>query len=176
MAKKRRSQKKNSVMMISGFLLVLLVSFAFFSSMLSKKKIVTGEKTNYSPTFEIEGELTIINDNNEIVKIDIEIADTDDQRNQGLMYRKYMKNNQGMFFIFSDSKERSFWMKNTYISLDIIFIDENFKIVSIARDTEPYSVNQINSYGKTKYVLELNSGFCEKNKININNFVVYNKN
>src|SRR3989344_2335385 len=68
---------------------------------------------------------------------EVEIADTSLERAQGLMFRAELKEYQGMLFIFPISEKHSFWMKNTFIPLDIIWIDENFEIVYIYENAQP---------------------------------------
>jgi len=86
--------------------------------------------------FKKEGELLFLDSlNNKKIKIDIEIADNDYDRQLGLMFRKHMEENQGMLFIFPAEEMQSFWMRNTDISLDMIFVNAGQKIVTIQRDT-----------------------------------------
>jgi len=102
------------------------------------------------------------------VKIDIEIAQTDYTRQQGLMFRKEMGKNQGMLFVFDEEKPRSFWMKNTYLALDIIFLDKDMKVVSIVEGMEPCKETECPTYESkvpTMYALEVNSGFVKENNI-----------
>ncbi|PSL44933.1 hypothetical protein CLV51_105306 [Chitinophaga niastensis] len=106
-------------------------------------------------------------------KIDIQLAQTDQQREDGLMYRKSMTDEQGMLFIFNDMEERSFWMKNTYISLDIIYIADNMEIVSIQKYATPLSEQSLPSFKKAKYVLEVNGGFCDKYHIGYGDKIAY---
>ncbi|MCW3464700.1 DUF192 domain-containing protein [Chitinophaga nivalis] len=106
-------------------------------------------------------------------KIDIQLAQTDQQREDGLMYRKSMTDEQGMLFIFPDMEERSFWMKNTYISLDIIYIDDKMEIVSVQKYATPLSEQGLPSYKKAKYVLEVNGGFCDKYHISYGDKIAY---
>jgi len=106
-------------------------------------------------------------------KIDIQLAQTDEQRADGLMYRKSMTDNQGMLFIFPDMEERAFWMKNTYISLDIIYIADNMEIVSIQKYATPLSETSLPSFKKAKYVLEVNGGFCDKYHIGYGDKITY---
>ena len=108
-------------------------------------------------------------------KIDIQLAQTDEQRADGLMYRKSMTDDQGMLFIFPDMEERSFWMKNTYISLDIIYIDDNYEIVSVQKYATPLSEEGLPSFKKAKYVLEVNGGFCDKYHIAFGDKVSFQK-
>lgn len=106
-------------------------------------------------------------------KIDIQLAQTDEQRADGLMYRKSMTDEQGMLFIFPDMEERAFWMKNTYISLDIIYIADNMEIVSIQKYATPLSETSLPSFKKAKYVLEVNGGFCDKYHIGYGDKITY---
>ncbi len=102
-------------------------------------------------------------------KIKVEIADTELQREKGLMYRTGLDENSGMLFVYPDSSIRSFWMKNTLIPLDIVFINENLEIVDI-KNTLPCSSEPCSVYTSSlpaKYVLEVNSGFSERNNISI---------
>ncbi|PKQ44736.1 DUF192 domain-containing protein [Confluentibacter flavum] len=114
-------------------------------------------------TFTKEGDLTIFKiatDSTEI-SLDIEIADTDYDIQTGLMYRSSMKTNQGMLFVFDDVRERYFFMKNTQIPLDIIYIDDNKKIVSYQKDAKPFDETSLPSNIPAKYVLEVNAGLVD---------------
>lgn len=91
-------------------------------------------------------------------KILVEVASTPSSREIGLMYRKSMEENRGMLFIFEDERPRNFWMKNTLIPLDIIFIDSNHQVVKVIENTEPYSTSPRLSEKPAKYVVEVNAG------------------
>jgi uncharacterized membrane protein (UPF0127 family) len=114
--------------------------------------------------FTKEGELSFFRQvtGEKIAQIDIEIADTPAERTQGLMDRRYLPPNAGMLFIFDSPGPLSFWMKNTYIPLDIIFISEAKTIVSIAKNTTPLSEALIPSGEDAMYVVEVNAGFCDR--------------
>ena len=116
--------------------------------------------TRVEIAFKKEGELSLFKASNDslIQKLNIEIADDDYQTETGLMYRKSMKDDQGMLFIFPDSKYRYFYMRNTEIPLDIIFIGENKSIVSIQKNAKPFDETSLPSEGPAKYVLEINAG------------------
>ena len=88
----------------------------------------------------------------------VEIADAEAEREHGLMNRPSMGPDRGMLFEFEDERDRSFWMHNTYIPLDIIYIDHTGKIVSIAANATPFSETPIPSMGAARGVLELNGG------------------
>ncbi|MBC9934381.1 DUF192 domain-containing protein [Chitinophaga qingshengii] len=135
------------------------------------------QATSNGSEFKKEAELAFLSKNNAdtIRKIDIQLAQTDQQREDGLMYRKSMTDNQGMLFIFPDMEERSFWMKNTYISLDIIYLDDKLEIVSIQKYATPLSEQSLPSFKKAQYVLEVNGGFSDKYHIAYGDRVVYHK-
>ena len=114
------------------------------------------------PSFKQEGELTFL-ENQE--KLTIEIADNEAETTQGLMYRRTMPDSCGMVFIFADSQPRNFWMKNTYLPLDILFLDESKKIVTIQANRTPFSEEQSPSFENAKYVLEVNAGYCKRKGI-----------
>lgn len=93
-----------------------------------------------------------------ITSLSIEIANTPYEIETGLMYRTSMENNQGMLFIFQDEQPRYFYMKNTQIPLDIIFINSEKKVVSFAQNTTPLDETSLPSTYPAKYVLEINAG------------------
>jgi hypothetical protein len=130
------------------------------------------------PQFTKEGELFFISkaNNDTLRKIDVELAESDDERAKGLMDRKSMTDDQGMLFIFSQAEEQSFWMKNTYISLDIIYVDENKEIVSIQKYATPLSEESLPSFKKAMYVVEVNAGFCDKYHVAFGDKIAYTKN
>lgn len=97
--------------------------------------------------------------------ITIEFAETPKQRARGLMDRHQLDAMHGMLFIFDSPAPRGFWMKNTYIPLDIIFVDANRRVVKIAENTTPLSKAIIPSKRAAKYVVEVNAGFSRKHNI-----------
>jgi hypothetical protein len=88
----------------------------------------------------------------------VEVADTDAARERGLMYRRRLGADRGMLFDFKTVQPVSFWMKNTYIPLDMVFIGPDGRIVSIARNATPMSESLIPSAGPVLEVLELRGG------------------
>ena len=91
-----------------------------------------------------------------------EIAADDRERAIGLMFREEMAEDRGMLFLFDGESDRHFWMKNTPLPLDIIFIAADGTIVSIAENTTPFSESVIPSNGPSKFVFEVNAGVTEK--------------
>lgn len=97
-----------------------------------------------------------------------EKALTNEQREKGLMFRTSLDKNAGMLFVFEQEDLRNFWMKNTYISLDIIFLDKNFKVVNLHTYTQPNQTNTIYpSIYPSMYVVEFNAGTSLENNIQI---------
>lgn len=95
----------------------------------------------------------------------LEIADSKEEIRQGLMYRKEMAENAGMLFIFPDFQPRTFWMKNTYLELDMIFLDEKGKVVSVIHNAAPLTTTPRKSLESAKYVVELLGGSSLKYEI-----------
>jgi uncharacterized membrane protein (UPF0127 family) len=122
------------------------------------------EKTSKVLTQEVifkkEGELRLkkLANDSTIARLNIEIADDEYQTQTGLMYRKSMKDDQAMLFIFEDEIPRAFYMKNTQFALDIIFIDSDRKVVNIHKDANPLDHTSLPSEGPAQYVLEVNAG------------------
>ncbi|MCG2626376.1 DUF192 domain-containing protein [Bradyrhizobium sp. WYCCWR 13023] len=92
----------------------------------------------------------------------VEMATTDEEKQTGLMYRKELADGKGMLFDFNPEQEVSMWMKNTYVSLDMIFIRADGRILRIAENTEPLSTKIISSKGPARAVLEVVAGTAQK--------------
>ena len=92
----------------------------------------------------------------------VEMATTEEEKTTGLMYRKELADGKGMLFDFSPEQQISMWMKNTFISLDMIFIRADGRILRIAENTEPQSTAIISSGGLAKGVLEVIAGTARK--------------
>lgn len=142
-----------------------------FLSLLSSGMILTscGEEKNSKTittpdiSFQKEGEAFIsTKEGDTLARLDIEIADNDYERETGLMYRDQMKDTQAMLFIFEDEAPRGFYMKNTTIALDIVFLNRSAEIVRIVPETQPNSLETISSQVPSQYVLEIRSGLAQK--------------
>ena len=112
---------------------------------------------------------------NKNITFNVEVAKTIEERRIGLMYRKKLLNNEGMLFIFPREKIIQLWMKNTYISLDVIFISENKVIVDIKKNMEKLSETIVKSKVKSRYALEFNAGLINKLGIEIGDKVLFNE-
>lgn len=115
--------------------------------------------------FTKEGTISFITADNRSLFIDVELARSEDEQALGLMFREKMEMNQGMLFIFPKQEIRSFWMKNTIISLDMLFVTEDLKIVTIHKGTIPFAEKSYTSSEPVKYVIEVNAGYCDQNNI-----------
>lgn len=104
--------------------------------------------------------------------IEAAIADDQASRTEGLMNVRSMPENAGMLFIFEENRPRSFWMASTPLSLDLIFVNEDFEIVRIHRNASPYSQESISSEHPAKYVVEVNAGYTLAHDINEDAFIV----
>lgn len=149
---------------------VILVAAIVTSYFLFFKKNTANE-----PEWVKEGEVTFLskNDRRQLAKIDVEVASNPTKRNQGLMYRSYMDEDKGMIFIFEREEMQAFWMKNTILSLDIIFIDSKGVINTIHKNTAPYSDKSLPSKVRSQFVVEVNSGYCERHGISEGDLIEY---
>ena len=98
----------------------------------------------------------------------VEIAADDETRAQGLMFRDQVREGWGMLFLFAKTGDYPFWMKNTLIPLDMVWIDEGHKVVAVAKDVPPCKADPCPSYppnAPARYVLELAAGQAEKHRI-----------
>ena len=142
-------QKKRSSILIIVLVVLVLIFLAFTLS--------TKEK---SSTLKICFEK---------ICIDAEVADSPEERTQGLMFRESLPQNHGMIFIFEGEGIYPFWMKNTLIPLDIIWLNENKEVVKIMQTLpcmeEPCEI--YNPEVQARYVIEINGGFAEENNIQV---------
>ena len=116
---------------------------------------------------------------NSEIMVNVEVADTPQKQSQGLMFRENMKWDHGMLFIFDNETILSFWMKDTLIPLDMIFVDKTFRIINIIDNTLPCNIEPCPDYSSekpVKYVLEVNAGFVETNDIEAGDFISMNLN
>ena len=117
--------------------------------------------------------LSVEKSNGNVINYQIEIAESLEERKLGLMHREYMADNHGMLFIFPEKQRVSMWMKNTKIPLDILFIDNDGKILSIHKNAKPESLDIIDSIYSVSAALELKSGSVEKHTIIEGNKVLH---
>lgn len=158
----------------NAFLSLLIIGGFFMScneETKSSKKVTTS-----TIKFRKEAEVYLTKPTGDTIQhLEIEIADDDYQRQTGLMYRQVMKENRGMLFIFQNEQHRGFYMKNTNIPLDLIFLDADNKIVSISRNATPRSLQTIPSESPAQYVLEINAGLSDKWNLEIGDSLILNR-
>lgn len=111
----------------------------------------------------------IINNNIKDIHFNVEVVRKKIERERGLMFRKSLNLNRGMLFIFTNESKVNMWMKNTLISLDIIFISKDYKIVDIINNAKAMSKDILTSSVEAKYALEINAGLVKKLNIKIGN-------
>lgn len=104
---------------------------------------------------------------------DIELALDDNHRQYGMMFRTEMPEMTGMLFVYDRKRDLAMWMKNTFISLDILFLDTNGKIINIAKSAQPRSLSRISSQRPAKAVLELKGGITDKLGINAGDEIIH---
>jgi uncharacterized membrane protein (UPF0127 family) len=101
----------------------------------------------------------------------VEIADTPAKRALGLQYRRDLEDDQGMLFLFPDEKVRAFWMKNTPLSLDLIFIGSRRRVVGIIHRAVPFSTASLSVSAPSQFVLEVNGGLSKRWGIEVGDHV-----
>jgi uncharacterized membrane protein (UPF0127 family) len=90
------------------------------------------------------------------------VADTYERRARGLMFVKHLEDDEGMLFIYERPQEVGMWMKNTFIPLDMLFVDAAGKVIRVAENTEPHSLTTISSQGSALGVIELKGGTAQR--------------
>ncbi len=126
----------------------------------TKDKVITTPEI----TFQKDGELYFISAEKDTLKhLEIETAISSYEQQTGLMYRKQMQENRGMLFIYENERPRpNFYMKNTYIPLDLIYFNSNNIVVDINEDAKPLNESPILSQAPAQYVLEINGGKAQQ--------------
>ncbi len=101
----------------------------------------------------------------------VEIADTPSKREMGLQYRRDLADDQGMLFLFPTETVLTFWMKNTPIPLDMIFIGNDLKIVGVVHDAVPFTLSARTVGAPSQFVLEVNGGLAKRYGIEVGDAV-----
>ena len=175
------TNKKKKIVITFGVLVLITLATYFLFDFSSESISNTDQiplKSDSAPAYEFkkEGELTFRSkDDNFISRIDIEIAGDNSEQATGLMYRDKMKEKEGMFFIFSREELQSFWMKNTFLPLDIIFVNKAGLIIKIHKNTQPLSEQSYPSNSPAIYVVEVNAGYTEKFNINEGDKIIWRR-
>jgi len=101
------------------------------------------------------------------VRVVVEVADTPKKRERGLMYRKALADEHGMLFVFPAASDHTFWMKNTYIPLDMIFINEKHTVVGVVANAEPMILDPQRVGRPSLYVVEVRGGYAARRGIRL---------
>lgn len=149
--------KKLFMRFLFPFLFLLLFLFLFVLVSCEKEKNIT------------------LHTQTEEIPITVEIVTSAAEQAVGLMYRDSLEENSGMLFVFSDTTQRIFWMKNTKIPLDILFFDENGTLVDMKENFQPCSADPCELYySKPAFsVLEVNAGFAAQHGIALGNTLIF---
>jgi uncharacterized membrane protein (UPF0127 family) len=99
------------------------------------------------------------------VRVEVEVMRTPEERSRGMMYRRELAAYRGMLFIFDEEEQQSFWMKNTYIPLDMVFINGRLAVVGVVENAEPMTTTSRSVAAPSRYVLEVNGGFARRHGI-----------
>jgi uncharacterized membrane protein (UPF0127 family) len=97
--------------------------------------------------------------------VDVELARTAQERQRGLMYRKHLSADEGMLFLFEEPQQLTFWMRNTYVPLDMIFIETEMRVLGVVENAEPLTETSRFVPGQSQYVLEINAGLSREHGI-----------
>jgi uncharacterized protein len=111
---------------------------------------------------EAQPRVTILTQSGREVVFQVEVADTPAKRTMGLQYRKRLGTDRGMIFLFPSEAPQAFWMKNTPIPLDMIFINRERRIVGIVEQTVPFSLDSRSVAAPSQFVLEINGGLAKR--------------
>jgi uncharacterized membrane protein (UPF0127 family) len=137
-----------------------------------------GTSEAYNLSGRSSAEAVFSREGEELASLSLEVADSERERRTGLMNRTSLENGTGMIFVWNSSAERSFWMKNTYIPLDMIFIDSDGKVLNV-EEAEPQpkaSESELEIYrseGEAMYVVETVQGFSARNNISRGSEVIF---
>jgi len=115
--------------------------------------------------FERKGQVEIATTDGKLQKFNVEFARSEAEKATGLMFRERLADDEGMLFMWNTSSLRQFWMKNTLINLDILFIDSDYRVVHIEESAQKGSLRIISSLLPVQYVLEINAGQSQIRKI-----------
>ena len=164
--------KREMIIRKSHFYIYLII----FAYLIFYSSSAVSEKPRYLDDLEDwnKGTAIIQTHPNRSIKFKVLIAESNKERRQGLMHIEAMDNDEGMLFIFDPGRNVSMWMRNTPMTLDMIFINKEGRIINIAKNTTPYSTKGISSGGTINWVLEINGGLSDRMNIKNGDLVRFN--
>ncbi|MCA9672094.1 MAG: DUF192 domain-containing protein [Myxococcales bacterium] len=137
------------------------------------EKTTAGSGTQESALTPLDRGVVVLSPGGRTVRVAVEVARTDTQVQRGLMFRKALGDTAGMLFIFERDREHSFWMKNTYVALDMIFIDKDLSVIGVVHNAEPMTTVSRTVGKPSRYVLEVNATFAKKHGIDAGTKVAF---
>ncbi len=127
---------------------------------------VSSSKAGTAMRLEVDPEPLLVETTDGKISFQIEVADVEEERSRGLMFRRDLPAGRGMLFVFENNARRGFWMRNTPLPLDLLFISQSGRVVAI-RQGVPFSETAISPVNPVRFVLELHKGSAERNGIKI---------
>tara|TARA_B100000497_G_scaffold126090_1_gene164028 strand:- start:1262 stop:1795 length:534 start_codon:yes stop_codon:yes gene_type:complete len=168
---------------VGKVILIIAACFFIFSQIVpsinsSGPKISkNSSKKTFEPSFIKEGiGYFLSNLGDTIAKFQIELAESNKDIQIGMMWRKKMSKDMGMLFLMPEEKIQSFWMKNTYLPLDIIYINSENRVVSVIDNAKPMSESPMPSKEPAIFILEISGGECAKLGIQPGNLWTWKRN
>ena len=170
MASHKKTPNKKTIILVTAIAATVIVIMAAMILQQNSKTIKipdTAIMENKETAQKLQTKNVTIQKAEENITINAEIANDNEERSKGLMYRTELGEYDGMIFIFGNEKKLIFWMKNTLIPLDIIFADETGRIMNIeeAQPCKQETCPLYSSDENAQFALELNQGFCKKHNI-----------
>jgi uncharacterized membrane protein (UPF0127 family) len=160
---------------------VILIFFAFFIIVSGCEKVSLGpaeegqkrgvETMEESTPASVSVSTIAVHSDGKIINVNAEVAITAEERAKGLMGRESLPKNYGMWFVFPYDVKDPFWMKNTLIPLDMIFVGSDMKVVDVFENAVPESTKLIEPRSSYRYVLEVAAGFISENGVKIGDTV-----
>ncbi len=156
---------------MNRLLFLFLISFVlspilFVSSCSDSQQQTENEVEESGRQLQFTGKVSFIKDESDTVStVEVAVADNNQSRSEGLMNVNELPEDSGMLFIFENDQSRSFWMANTPLPLDILFVNSDMNIVRIHRNTQPYSQESIQSDAPARFVVEVNGGYTIEHDI-----------
>lgn len=148
------------------YLNLIIALFLVITSCGEDNRQIENQVEENARELEFAAEVSFINNQSDTIStVKAAVADDNDSRSEGLMNVTELPTDSGMLFIFENNQARSFWMANTPLPLDIIFVNSDMEIVRIHRNTQPYSQRSIQSEAPARFVIEVNAGYTLEHDI-----------
>ncbi|GAB4251769.1 MAG: hypothetical protein Kow00129_12650 [Thermoleophilia bacterium] len=120
-----------------------------------------------------EARITIRHADGKASHLTVEVADSQTEREKGLMFRRNLEDDHGMLFVFPQPADHGFWMKNTPLPLDMIFIDSSRRVAAIISGARPHSTEVLRAGVPSRYVLEVNAGWAEEVGLRVGDQIIF---